>query len=920
MLFGTQARSGNRFIADDVVSTEQIFDQQFYKYETYPLSSRSRIICQKHLPPDGLTGFLEWYCNPALLEAIQGDAYELYQRTAKHRNRFIANAQFVWNVFRFFRWSNIKRSKRYSPSTVMMYRNYLTVFKRGFIRQKGYSFLNVFGLAIGIACFVLISLYIKDEYSYDRMHTKADRIFRIHEIFEGDGASERSASQPFPVAEALVNDYGSQIEAAVRFFNFQAPTLAVSTPDNKKEFNERRLFFTDSTFFDVFDFHLVKGDRKTALDNTHSVVITESTARKYFGDEDPVGKYLKFQGQINLLVTGVLEDVRVNSHFQFDFLVSFTTLRSFYNGTLPEGWYWNPCWTYLLLKDPAVAGDLEAAMPEFVLKYFPDFIRNDITLELMPLTDIHLRSHMDYEIAPNSSLTSVYVFASIALFILLIACINFINLSTARASKRAKEVGMRKTLGGQKAQLVGQFLFESVLLCFLAVVVSVIMVVMVLPFFNVFAEKSISSLTLLEPYYVALLILLPLTVGVISGIYPAFVLSAFKPITALKASTSVESGSLFRKSLVVLQFTLSIILLIGTGVAIDQLKMLTDSDTGFTRENVIMIPVSRSPIASKYEALRTELQRNPNVLSVTALEEVLGSKHQFGNYLIEGTEESRAYPRLNVRHDFLKTFDIPLAAGRDYSEDVITDDSLALLVNESFVKQLGWKSNEEAIGKRFSIRPNRVIVGVVKDFNFTSRHQPIRPLVLDLNTNPRAFDLFIKYMAVRVRGNDVRGTISWMQERWKAQMPEWPFEYFFLESDLENLYKSEAKMSKLTLVFAGLSILVACLGLFGLSTFTVETRKKEMSIRKVLGGSDSHIFLLFSKGFFALILIANVIAFPLAYVLLKRWLAGFAYQVNIDFGLFLIAGLSAAGIAFFTICYQALRAAHTNPAQELKNE
>jgi putative ABC transport system permease protein len=443
---------------------------------------------------------------------------------------------------------------------------------------------------------------------------------------------------------------------------------------------------------------------------------------------------------------------------------------------------------------------------------------------------------------------------------------------------------------------------------------------LILPAFNAFAEKNIPVSTFTQPFYLLLLIILPLSVGILSGIYPAFVLSSFKPITALKNTASSEQGAFFRKALVVVQFSLSIILLIGTGVALDQLNMLQNSDTGFKKENVIMIPVSRSPIAKNYESLRTEFMRNPNVLEVTAMEEILGAKHQVGNYHFEGLEESKPFPRMNVRHHFLQAFNIPLVAGRDYREDVITDDSLALLVNESLVKQMGWSSNEEAIGKKFSTRPNRKIVGVVKDFNFTSRHQPIRPLVMDLNLQPRAFDLFIKYMAVRVSEKDVNGSIQWLQQQWKNQMPGWPFEYFFLESNLEHLYKAENKMSKITMIFSGLSIFVACLGLFGLSTYTAEQRKKEMSIRKVLGGSGREIFMLFSKRFFVLILISNVVAFPLAYWLMKQWLAGFAYQVNIDFTLFILAALGAIGIAFITIFYQGVRATQSNPAEVLKNE
>jgi putative ABC transport system permease protein len=435
-----------------------------------------------------------------------------------------------------------------------------------------------------------------------------------------------------------------------------------------------------------------------------------------------------------------------------------------------------------------------------------------------------------------------------------------------------------------------------------------------------FAEKNISFFVLLEPFYLSLLLLLPLVVGMISGIYPAFVLSSFRPITALQSRGGQEKGVIFRKSLVVIQFTLSIILLIGTGVAIDQLNMLQTRDTGFVRENVILVPIARSPIAKNYLSLRNEFLRNPNVLGVTAMEEIVGSKHQVGNFSVEGMEGTRPFPRLTVRHDFIKTFGIPLAAGRDYSEDIRTDDSLALLVNETFVRQMGWESNEAAVGKKVGIHPDQRIVGVVKDFNFTSRHQPIRPLALKLNTTDGAFNLLVKYMAIRISGNDTRETIDWIQQQWKAQMPAWPFEYFFLENELEKLYKAENKMSTITLIFSGFSILVACLGLFGLSTYTAEQRSKEMSIRKVLGSSDSEIFLLFSKHFFILILIANVIAFPLAYLLMKRWLASFAYQVDIDVTLFLLAGVVAAAIAFVTISYQAFRTAHSNPAETLRTE
>ena len=877
----------------------------------------------KSSPPKWANRFLHWYCNPNLLEEIEGDVYELFYRDVKDGRERLASIRFTWNVLRFFRWANIRRSRKQfsSPSPFFMFNNYITIFIRNFFRQKGYSFLNAFGLAIGIACFLLIAFYVVDEFRYDRFHTKATRIYRVHEIFQADGIGERSASLPFPAAEALANDYDRQVVNAVRFFNFQSPALAVSTTDNKKEFNEKRLFFADSTVFDVFDFEFIKGDPKTALDNMNSIVITESMARKYFADEDPIGKYLKFQGKANLLITGLLKDVPHNAHFQFDFLVSFSTLTDFYNnGKIPDGWYWNPCWTYLLLKDESDAQTLQAAMPAFVQKYFPEFIRKDVTIDLFPLTDIHLKSHMDYEITTNSNITTIYVFSSIAVFVLLIACINFINLSTARATRRAKEVGMRKTLGSQKLQLVFQFLFESIALCFVSIVLALVIVVISLPAFNGLSDKDISLRILLEKEFLATLLLLPLAVGILAGIYPAFILSGFKPITALKGAVKHNRGDAFRKTLVVVQFSLSIILMICTGVAMDQLDMLQTADIGFKEENVIMIPVSRTAINTNYESVKTEFLRNHNVVSVTALEEILGAKHQVGNYLIEGQTESKPFPRLNIRHDFARTFGIPIAAGRDYSEDIFTDDSLALVVNEEFVRQMGWHSNEEAIGKTFQGRANKKIVGVLRDFNFTSRHQPIRPIVLDLNLNPNAFNLFIKYMAVRIKQEDTPSTIAFLAQQWKAQMPGWPFEYFFLNQELENLYITEKKQSRIAGIFSGLSILVGCLGLFGLSTYTAEQRKKEMSIRKVLGSSNKEIFMLFSKNFLVLVVIANFVAFPVAYFLLKQWLATFAYQVPINLLLFVLAGGSAVVIAVATILYQGIRSANTNPAQVLKTE
>ncbi|HEU5290526.1 MAG TPA: ABC transporter permease, partial [Cyclobacteriaceae bacterium] len=743
-----------------------------------------------------------------------------------------------------------------------MLRNYFKVAYRNFTKESLYSFINVTGLATGIACSLLIFLYVSDELSYDRYHSNAGKIYRVNEFFEpADGSGERSSSIPFPMGEALVVDYPNMVKEAVRFFDFQAPTITVVYEQTEKEFNERNFFFVDSTYHKVFDLHLLKGNPEVALNNPNSVIITESAAKKYFGEEEPMGKLLRCQDRVDLLVTGVMPDWPLNSHFRADFLASFSTLRNFFGGQLPSQWYWNPCWTYLLLEESTDVKDLEAKLPEFVQKHMPEFIRNDVYLKLQPLTDIHLTSNLQFEIEPNSSEANIYLFSGVAIFVLLIACINFMNLSTARAMNRAKEVAMRKTVGGQKHQLMFQFLMESVLMCFLAVILSLVVVYFSLFWFNNFAGKDL-SLDLMDPTLLFWLTVTGIVVGVIAGIYPAAVLTSFNPVKALRAKKAAGKGFSFRKALVVAQFSISIVLIIGTGVAIQQLNFLQNDEVGFTKDHIIMIPVIRTPMAQKYQSYVDEALKNTGIHSITAVEEILGAKYQGANYQFEGMKASSLFSRLNVRHDFLKTFEIPLLAGRDYSRDITTDDSLALVVNETLVKSFGWTA-EEALTKYYDFGPYRGrIVGVTKDFNFSSKHEPIGPIVLPLNTFPGAFNLFIKYMAVRISPTNTQASIEALEKLWKSMLPGRPFEYFFLDNELTNLYKAEANLSRVAGTFSVLAIVVACLGLFGLASFNAEQRKKEIGIRKVLGSSVSQIILLIFSDYSRLLLAAIIIGCP----------------------------------------------------------
>jgi putative ABC transport system permease protein len=472
-----------------------------------------------------------------------------------------------------------------------MLRNYLTVAIRSILKDKFYSLINVFGLMLGIASCIFIAIYIHDELSFDRFNTKAEKIYRMNEFIQTEGSGERSSSVPFPVGPTIAEEYSTLIETQVRFFDFQSPTLLIANRDDaEKEFNEPHVLFVDSTFFQIFDYEVTKGDKAKALQQPNSVLITEDAAKRYFGEEDPIGKFLRIEGRQELMVTAVMANPPRNAHFQFEFLVSFSTLKNFFGGQYPQNWYWNPCWTYLLLKDGVQPDEISSHFPEFIQKYFPEFIRADTKLGLQALTDIHLKSDLEFELEANSSEQNIYVFTIIGLVILFIACMNFMNLSTARSAKRAKEVGLRKTLGGERQQLIFQFLLESLIISLVAILLAVVAGMIGLSSFNSLAEKSIGYDIFLHPAILLSLTAIFIIVGIGSGIYPALVLSSFVPAKVLKDSQAKGGrGALLRKVLVVVQFSLSIIMIISTIIAINQLDFLRKSDTGFNAEQIVYV-------------------------------------------------------------------------------------------------------------------------------------------------------------------------------------------------------------------------------------------------------------------------------------------------------------------------------------------
>ena len=806
-----------------------------------------------------------------------------------------------------------------------MLKNYVTTALRNILKHKGYSLINIAGLAIGMSCCLLILIYVQDELSFDRYHKNAHRVYRVIEEVRLEGVGEESASMPFPTGEALPMEYPDAVEASVRFFNFQLPTLSVEYgTSGEKRFNESRFFFADPAVFKVFSIEMRRGNPQKALSEPNSVILTTAMVKKYFEDEDPLGKTLRFQGILDLKITGVINEVPSNSHFQYDFLASFSSLRRFFGNNLPQGWYWNPCWTYILLKKGVTPQSLEARFPALVQKYFPDSIKDKVVIKLQPLTAIHLHSHLDYEIRPNSDISYVYIFSAIAIFVLLIACINFMNLATARSANRGREAGMRKIVGAHRFQLMKQFLGESLLLCLIAAILSVLMVEMALPAFSAFTGKELSSNFFSDARLIIGLLMITVTVGILSGFYPALFLSGFDPVRVLKGSLERRGTSLtFRKILVVAQFAISIFLIIGTIICFQQLNYLRNSKLGFNQDQVVMLPAYGLNLARWYENFREKIELNPHILGVTAMEDVLGAKYQTISLIPEGSQETnmQQVPRLLIFYDFIKTFDMEIVAGRTFSRDFISDSQEAIIINEAMAKRFGW-SPVKALNRRLRQQNGLVlkVVGVVKDFNYTSLTQPITPFALELPRNPGQMSGFLRYIGIKVSPVNISKTLDFLKSNWEESVPNRAFEFFFLDDELDKLYDAEEKMGKVFSVFTFLAIVIACLGLFALASFTAELRTKEIGIRKVLGAEVTGIVILLSKEFAKWVLVANFIAWPTAYFIMHNWLGGFAHRISIGIMSFLLATFLAFITALLTVSFQAIKAALTDPVKALRHQ
>ncbi len=819
-----------------------------------------------------------------------------------------------------------------------MYKNYLKIAFRNLLKQKTYSVINIVGLTIGMTCCLLIVLFVLDELSYDTHYEKAEQIYRVavKSRFGNQDLDEAVTSEL--MAGTLVREYPEVLQA----------TRIVPTPNmlvryQDKTFNETQFLWVDSTFFDVFPVRMLYGDMKTALKDHHTVVMTRATAEKYFSNlADAVGKIVNYEDGTPYRISGIIENAPVNSHFHYGMLCPLSSWEWKY----PGFWLAHYMYTYIVLQKDCSPRQLEAKFPSLIEKFVAPHIerRTKMTLAqfyqsggkiefyLQPLTSIHLHSHISRELEPNSDIKYVYIISFVALFILLLACINFMNLSTAKSCTRSREIGVRKAIGSFKSQLVYQFLLESVLFAAVALMGSLICVKLLLPCFNNLAGKQLTFAYFSHWFFAPVLLVVVLVVGVLAGSYPAFYLASFKPIEVLKKSSTrgTSGNSHMRSALVVFQFAISIALLVGTFIVYQQLRYIQNKRLGFDKENILVIKrgwavgqnadgTPQAPIgpATVFDVFKTDLLQNPNIISIAGISNLPGKDFEDFVGVADGGShgERLQFNILNGDFNFAETMKFELLEGRFFSPQ-IASDTVAVVINEAAGKLLGYE--RPYVGKRIGF-PNDAnffvpIIGVVQDFHYESLYHNIAPMVLVLQRQSRT------YIAVRIHPQNVMATVAFIEKIWNKFIPNKPFEYFFFDVEYDKLYNTEKRIGKLFTAFSALAIAIACLGLLGLASFTIEQRTKETGIRRVLGASMVQLTIKLSKEFIRWVIAANLIAWPVAWYVMNRWLQNFAYRIDTSWWMFALAGGLALIIAIGTIGWQTIRAARTNPVEALRCE
>jgi putative ABC transport system permease protein len=809
-----------------------------------------------------------------------------------------------------------------------MIRNYFKIAWRNLVKNKAFSLINIFGLAVGLTCFLLIFMYIIDELSFDRHFQNAERIYRVNSDIRFGGTEMKMSQSGDPMGAVLKKDY-PEVEQFTRLYTNYGGNYVKK---GSEFIFEERMAHADSTFFDVFSLPILAWNPKTALDAPNTAAINKTLASKYFGTTEVIGKTLEIGDDQKTIynITAVYEDIPTNTHFNFDILLSMDNVRYDFGKFLSHNFY-----TYVLLKNGTDYRAFNKKFVEVTNRYiFPqakqlmsintmeDFRKsgNELNYNLFPVTDIHLKSDRSFEILAGSTMQYIYIFGAVAFFLLLIACLNFMNLSTAKSANRSKEVGIRKVLGTEKKTLIKQFIAESSLTSYISFIISLLLIGILLPFFNDLTGKSFSYSNLFETRFLPLILLLPLFVGILAGYYPAFFLASYKPIEVLKSKlNSGFAKSNLRNILVMFQFTVSLILIVSTLVVYRQLNYIQTKNIGFNKDQVLIIDgiasLRENKLAFKNEVLQMSGVKYGSLSQYLPVSNSSRSDETFSTEAAMTEKNGLNMQLWKIDHDYIPTLNMEMASGRNFSKSYGTDSS-GIIINETAAKMLGY---DDPIGKKLyrSIGNNNTlnftIVGVVKNFNFESLREDIGALCMVLGKSRNG-------MLFKINSENSQQLIGQIEAKWKSVVPEMPFSYRFLDDSFNEMYRAEQRIGKVALIFAFLTILIACLGLFGLVTYMTEQRVKEIGIRKVLGASEISIVKLLSKDFMKLVLISICIASPIAYFAMNGWLQDFSYRVSIEWWIFVLAGVGAILIAFFTVGYQAIKAALMNPIKSIKTE
>ncbi|WP_460469729.1 FtsX-like permease family protein [Emticicia fontis] len=878
----------------------------------------------KNTPPKWAHTLLSRFHPEDTLEEVEGDLEEMYVYWCEKHGTFRADVRYVISVLTvlppFVRRRKKKQYYETSNLAITMLRNYFKIAFRTLLQHRLNSSLTIMGLALGLACVLLIILHVKDELSYDKGFANADRIYRIN--MENIGENTRRWTATAPVIAVEMQKEIPAIQTVARFnrpYPDRVFSYKASSTSDVRQFEEKRGFYADSTVTEVFDLPFIKGNPKTALSQTDAIILTEDMATKYFGNEDPIGKYIKDDLDNHLLmVTGVIENFSFPTHLTFDYLISMSTIYKEPVQDRLKSKTWSGFYNFIVLNKNVSASSVETKIPQFMLKFFEangekrDDILKSRKLYLQPITDIHLYSHFEKEMGPNSDILYVYIFSIVALLILLVASVNFVNMATAQAFNRMKEVGVRKVLGARKLELIKQFLGESTLMTLVAAAIALLISILALPFYNDLTAKNLSVLTLFTPVNILTMVAIVVFISFVAGMYPAWFISSFEPIKSLKGKKLMGSSvTIVRKGLIVFQFVVSVFMIFSTIVVYQQMKFFQNKKLGFEQEQVVAFKLY-GDMHDKVNTIRNELLKNASITQVGLTSSLPGDRIGMDMLSLESKPKEDVQMRFVFGDEnLLSVLKIDLKSGRNFLRNA-DNSPPTFIINEAAAKAFKIKN---PLGEKlvFWDKPGE-IVGIAKDFNFASLHNAVEPLVI------ANFPRETTYFLMKVKGNHLTETIEAARNTVARVSPNSVFSYSFLDEKITHLYDSEQRIGNIMKVFAIFAIFISCLGLFGLSAYVAQLRTKEIGIRKTLGASVAGVVVLLSKDFLWLVVFATIIAFPLGWWAMSQWLKEFAYAIDIQLWMFAVAGLSAIGIAVLTVSFQSIKAALLNPIKSLKIE